>query len=1089
MPGNPWKHGSTIFRDYAKTFGQKFAEATIEGLNGLSVGIDVIPLKAKKSEKMYRAISPEDDRMRVNFRFAGQRGNRRAASSASSNQHFGRSHTQPNQAFPGDSRRSAAGDHYSHNYGQPRFGGSHRGGSSNVFEYGPSGGSDFSSPSTSGHQERGHAPQHPKGLRGKAAADYWRNYGRMKKAEKIANGTCTKNPKKDRSAELLRMQIPSKDVGSLKRILKAFRENPLPVLNKPKMQPKPKPACITIDETDDGDVITSWQEEEVEELEEIFDIADAKGEEENLNSVTPLSAEVLSSLSADIYHDWQKKQRTDAYHNMLSFRKKLPAYIAKEHLLKTVQDNQVCVVSGETGCGKTTQLPQLILDDYISRHEGASCRVVCTQPRRISAISVSERIAKERAENLGESVGYQIRLEKRLSRERGSILMCTTGILLQWLSSNRNLEGISHIIVDEIHEQDVLSDFLLIILKDLLPIRPTLKIILMSATINAQKFSDYFGGCPLVEIPGRIFPVQEHFLEDVLALTNYHPPQDRRDYRRRHANYDHTKEEFLCKIRQTHPRHVYDAIQDFSDRQIDYELINTLVRHIHRKFPLDEAVLIFLPGWEDIRKMNTLLESCFSANSMLIIPLHSMIPTVDQRVVFDRPVGRRKVVVATSIAETSITIDDVVHVIDTGKIKAKHFDVEKNISTLTPQWVSVSNARQRKGRAGRVTSGHCYRLYTSHQFGKFSPYPLPEIQRTPLEELCLQLKLLRLGKVSPFLQKAMEPPSEQAIQNALDLLMHIEALDDKEQLTSLGNLLARMPVPPQLGKMMYLACIFGCLNPVLNICAALSYRDPFTAPLGKEQEAQAAKNAFGENCNGDHLLVHNALEAYKAAVDRREDLRDFCWDNYMFPSTCRQILKMKGQFARILHESGFLRSFDLYDPHANRNSDNYAVVRSVIAGGLYPNLGRLRPVKHKKQTPRIMVSEEEIVSVHPKSCFSPGGVANGVYGPAVFFEKMKTTSLFAYDLSVVSPVAAFLFAKAVLLVAREKRDANDMTVVIDERLEIGKTNQETFELLCELKTAFHDVLLHIFESPARTEVMNAEARALVETVSGLMENM
>ncbi|KAH8042220.1 hypothetical protein HPB51_021304 [Rhipicephalus microplus] len=391
-------------------------------------------------------------------------------------------------------------------------------------------------------------------------------------------------------------------------------------------------------------------------------------------------------------------------------RKKLPAYTMREEIIELIERNRVVVISGETGSGKTTQVPQFILDSYIEKGLGSLCKIICTQPRRISAISVAERVAAERAERCGESAGYQIRLECRAPRDRGSILFCTTGILLQQLQSDPYIVSASHVILDEVHERDLQTDFLSIILKDLLVVRPDLCVILMSATINAEMFSEYFGNCPRLEIPGITFPVDVIYLEDILEHTGY-------------------------------SNKTLGTLSEWNEMRIDLDLVHALISEICAKKP-EGAILVFLPGWEQINDLNKLLTADRYLRGSLIIPLHSMMPTVNQRQVFDRPpAGVRKIVLATNIAETSITINDVVYVIDCGKIKMSNFDVDKNLATLNAEWVSRANAQQRKGRAGRVQPGVCYRLYTSWRESQLEAYQLPEMLRTRLETLILKIKV------------------------------------------------------------------------------------------------------------------------------------------------------------------------------------------------------------------------------------------------------------------------------------------------------------------------------------------------------------
>ncbi|KAG0427772.1 hypothetical protein HPB47_025196, partial [Ixodes persulcatus] len=448
--------------------------------------------------------------------------------------------------------------------------------------------------------------------------------------------------------------------------------------------------------------------------------------------------------------DLEVKAGSPDFKKMLEFRKLLPAYKMKQQIVDLIESNQVVVISGETGSGKTTQIPQFILDTYINEGRGSTCRVICTQPRRISAITVAERVAAERGERCGDaSAGYQIRLECRLPRDRGSILFCTTGILLQQLQSDPYIASASHVILDEVHERDLQTDFLAIVLKDLLTVRPDLRVVLMSATINADLFSRYFGNCPMLEIPGIAYPVEVHYLEDVLEFTRYRGNsgfEGRSQVRRRdQGRFQDAREEQMPFLRSLEGRYsdsTLNTLAEWNEERIDLDLVHELVRHICSTKG-EGAILIFLPGWEQISDLNKFLTNDpHLRGSSLVIPLHSMMPTVNQRRVFDRPPqGIRKIVLATNIAETSITINDVVYVIDCGKIKMSNFDVGRNLATLDAEWVAVANAQQRKGRAGRVQPGVCYRLYTSWRESRLEAYQLPEMLRTRLESLVLKIKV------------------------------------------------------------------------------------------------------------------------------------------------------------------------------------------------------------------------------------------------------------------------------------------------------------------------------------------------------------
>ncbi len=359
---------------------------------------------------------------------------------------------------------------------------------------------------------------------------------------------------------------------------------------------------------------------------------------------------------------FEETKRGRQYQTMLEFRRKLPAYKMREELVELIRSNQVVVISGETGCGKTTQVPQFVLDDLLERGLGSRSRVVCTQPRRISAISIAERVADERGERCGggdgSSVGYQIRLESRLPRQQGSILYCTTGVVLQWMRSDPTLDGVSHIVLDEIHERDIMSDFLITILKDLLPSRKDLKVILMSATLNAELFSSYFGNCPMINIPGFTYPVQEIYLEDVLETTGFpikgkqqqkpgggekwhrHTARGRKEAAAR-QDFEDFIEPYVRDLQASgkYSRQTLESLASSESEETNHELIATLIHKIHSNEG-DGAILVFLPGWEDISKVNKLLtedQRYALRSNVRIYPLHSLMPTASQKEIFVRP--------------------------------------------------------------------------------------------------------------------------------------------------------------------------------------------------------------------------------------------------------------------------------------------------------------------------------------------------------------------------------------------------------------------------------------------------------------------
>lgn len=416
---------------------------------------------------------------------------------------------------------------------------------------------------------------------------------------------------------------------------------------------------------------------------------------------------------------------------------------------------QVMVISGETGCGKSTQVPQFFLDDWLLQSSVAldanrpisHCEVICTQPRRISAIGVAERVADERAEKIGNTVGYQIRLENKISSST-RLTFCTTGILLRRLQTDPMLESVSHVLVDEVHERSEESDFLLLILKEILAKRSDMRVILMSATLNAGLFAAYFGGAPVLEIPGRTFPVQQFFLEDILDMSKFVLEPDSQFCRKLKKNEEHqlTNELEYADVIAANaapPRSIRDENLSLADvfaryaantratcktlfladpMRINPELIEAVLRYIvdgEHDWPREGTILIFLPGLAEIQTVHDALNdsSTFGgrAGKYVLVPLHSTLTNEEQALVFQRaPKGKRKIVMSTNIAETSVTIDDCVFVVDVGQMKEKRFDANRNMESLDLVWVSRANAQQRKGRAGRVMPGVGIHLYTKY---------------------------------------------------------------------------------------------------------------------------------------------------------------------------------------------------------------------------------------------------------------------------------------------------------------------------------------------------------------------------------------
>ena len=771
------------------------------------------------------------------------------------------------------------------------------------------------------------------------------------------------------------------------------------------------------------------------------------------------------------------------YQKMFDQRSKLPVFDRCEEILKAVEENQVIVICGETGCGKSTQIVQFLLDDALKSLKGSSFHAICTQPRRIAATSVAQRVAEERCESIGNysngsngSVGYQIRLECRKPRTHGSILFCTTGILVQYLQSDPYLLNISHLLIDEVHERDVLTDFLLTIARDLLPKRPQLRIILMSATINAEMFSNYFNSCPILTIPGMTFPIKNLYLEDILCMTEYRiRPKTPKKFRGKSLFHDEDVKYTLfitpfieeLESNRSYPYHVTKSLRMRESEDSPEELMLELLTHIHNH-ERGGAILIFLTGWEQISRLHKELLSTrlFSSRKFLILPLHSMMPTMNQKQVFDRPPpGVRKIILSTNIAETSVTIEDVVFVIDSGKIKLSNFDSSRNLATLQSEWISAANGRQRQGRAGRTQPGICYHLYSRYREQSLASHPTPEMRRMRLEELILRVKILKLGRVDIFLRHVPEPPEEKTVSISLQLLRTLGALDESESLTPLGFHLAQLPTDPRTGKLILLAAIFGCLEPIVSIASALSFKDPFVIPLHKEDLVRRCKKSLAQGSCSDHLLIAKIMSEYRSANQRGwSEARSYCYQHFLSSNTMSLLSDMANQFCKDLHERRFISDPSLSHPAANINSGNEKLIRALLCAGLFPNVAQATP-KRSQRPPKIVTPQDGKVEIHPKSLNYDSPELDA--GWLCYHTKVKTTSIFLHDVSEVSPLSLMFFGAAF---QRSKKSTQSTM----ENIHVGEginflCNSDTADVIELLRRHWDELLMQRVSNPGPTD--------------------
>ncbi|EFA01881.1 putative ATP-dependent RNA helicase DHX57 [Tribolium castaneum] len=782
-----------------------------------------------------------------------------------------------------------------------------------------------------------------------------------------------------------------------------------------------------------------------------------------------LTPEEIRGVDEKIVAKFKSLVKDKKYLEMLQYRKKLPAWGLMNDILNTIQQSQVVVISGETGCGKSTQVPQYILDDWLVNYanDRKHVEIVCTQPRRISAISVAERVAEERVAKIGNTVGYQIRLESKVSVNT-RLTFCTTGILLRRLESEPTLPQVTHIIVDEVHERSEQSDFLLLILKQILPFRPDLKVILMSATLNAQLFSDYFGEIPILTIPGRTFPVEQYFLETIFEKTGY-VLEDGTEYARKLKDAEFIENELsllnagrhmtpndnlrdenlkfaqlLCRYKECSFRTCKNLLL-MDPEVVNNELIETVLTWIvsgEHNYPRKGTILVFLPGIAEITSLYDQLavhpEFGTRSQKYLVLPLHSSLSSEEQAMIFMKPKNLRKIILSTNIAETSVTIDDCVFVIDSGRMREKHFDPNRNMESLETVWVTRANALQRKGRAGRVMAGVCFHLYTSNRFRhQMLPQPIPEIHRIPLEQLILNIKILQNFEdrdVCDVIDGLIEPPLKEHVETAIVRLQDVGALDTEKQLTPLGHHLAALPVDVRIGKLLLYGAIFSCVDSALTMAACLSNKSPFVTPFRKRDEANEKKKKFAVGYS-DHITV---LMAYKKwqSVYKKSSLagRNFANENFLSQKTLVTIADIKHQFLEYLVDIGFIaanldgkrRSGDddvlaITGNEFNRNGENFNVLAAILCAALYPNVIKvLTPPKSYVKTAGGAIPKDneakdfqfqtvkETVFLHPSSVnFS----AKNFPSPyLVYQEKVKTSKVYFRDCTVIPVISLVLFS-------------------------------------------------------------------------------
>ncbi|KAG8960615.1 hypothetical protein FRC03_006323 [Tulasnella sp. 419] len=660
--------------------------------------------------------------------------------------------------------------------------------------------------------------------------------------------------------------------------------------------------------------------------------------------------------SEQVLGDFLRMQKNAKYADMVAQRKKLPAWDMQSAIVELIDKSRVVIIVGETGCGKTTQLPQFVLDSLITTNRGKEANIIITQPRRVSALGVSARVSSERMED--GSVGYAIRGESKST--------------------------------------------------------PQTKLLFT--------FVDYFHGAPVLEIPGFTHPIKDFYIEDVIGEISYRPIPTKSSGKQS-EELKNLRQHFATMGLESDTIKSLEVIAR-SDR-IDPQLVAAVVGHIVSSTKdTKAAILVFMPGVQEIQQtIDALMSAPEMKGQIEALPLHANLTSERQRQVF-LPTTRRKVVVATNVAETSITIPDVVYVIDTGKVKEASYDHSVGLSRLTETWVTLAAARQRRGRAGRTQPGECYKLFNRRQESTMDEFPKPEILRVSLDSLTLQAKMMREEEdVKEFLGKAIDPPDVGAIESSQKSLQDLGAVNDQGKLTALGRHMALLPLDLRLSKMLILGTVFRCIDPVLTIAACVSSKPLFSAPTERRDDMSQARKRFATG-NSDLLTD---LNAYDRCTTQRSggnaSLRKFCEENFISLSTLRDISSLRQDFFGALASIGFVPIASKSNaPQHNVNSSNVNLLKSIILGGLWPRVSVMAipkaifdkvqagTVQREHETKEYKIYDKALgrVFIHPQSImFDTLGTQKSPF--LAYFSKSLTTKIFLRDITEVPFYGVLLF--------------------------------------------------------------------------------
>lgn len=666
------------------------------------------------------------------------------------------------------------------------------------------------------------------------------------------------------------------------------------------------------------------------------------------NNTAKLSNEEIAKLK----NQYKLKLTTSEYKQMISQREKLPAWKKQDLIVDIIMNHQVTLITGETGSGKSTQVVQFLLDELISQKNDFNTKIICTQPRRISAIGLGERVSDERCTKLGEDeVGYIIRGVNK-TKPHTRIKFMTTGVLVRILQGDLSMLNDTIVVIDEVHERSIDTDLIVILLKNVMKKVKNMKIVLMSATVSVEIFQKYFKNLGQCHIEGRTFPITEYFLDDIIPMIDFKINRgfnSRYDQDDVYDDDDDDSQNGSGVSKRNNDQYVSPSLDShfFKSGQINYDLISKTVQYVDKKLfseKNDGSIIVFLPGVAEIDKCCRNLRS-LGGGEFVVLPLHSALSPDEQKKVFNKYKNKRKIVVATNIAETSITIDDCVVTIDTGRAKSMFYSAKDNTTRLVENFISKAESKQRKGRAGRVRSGYSYKLYSQDIYeNKMIDLPIPEIRRVALESLYLNVKAMNINDVIGFLSTGLDPPPLTAMKKAESLLTTGGLLSEIDQsLTQLGKYISMMPVmDAKHGKILIYSILFGCADIGVLIASVLSVSDmPFIGGFENRDKIKRIVMKHGKE-DGDLLAVIKLVFEY-LNIPMNSARRNFLHENLLSYNKMNEIASSNSQFYSILKDTGFLPfNYKCGDKWFNRNGDNMKIVRSILTGAFYPNLARVQ---------------------------------------------------------------------------------------------------------------------------------------------------